>query len=115
MIPGKLLLAGFAPNRTERTYVSTQAADRVARKALCLRLVALHLRQSIDPTPLKAAMQGQPGQARDRRLEAIKAIVPRQESAPPKGDDDSPLRRRQNRRAPLFATDRRIGDRLRHF
>ena len=86
----------------ELRCLHVEVADRILSTALLLRLVAFDLRQAADAVPLQTAMQAGAGQARDGRLQAIKAVVQRQQGVAPKGNDDGLLLRRQNRRARLL-------------
>jgi hypothetical protein len=79
--------------------VEVEVADRIGGEALLLRLVALDLGQAADAVPLQAAVQAGARQVRDRGLEAVEAVVERQERMPPEGDDDGFLLRREHGRA----------------
>lgn len=87
-------------------------ADGVIGKALCLGLVALHLRQAADAVPLQAAVKRRAGQVRDRGLQAVEAVVQRQQSMPAEGHDDGLLLWGQNRRTGLLRPHGGIACRL---
>jgi len=61
--------------------------DRIALKALALRLVTLDVRQAGDAVPLEASMQRRSGQMRDRRLQGVESVVQRQQGMPAERDD----------------------------
>ena len=63
-------------------------ADGVAGEAPLGGLVALDLGQTADAVPLQAAMQAGTGQVRDGRLQAVKAVVQRQQRVTAEGHDD---------------------------
>jgi hypothetical protein len=82
--------------------VDVEVADRVGGEALPLGLVAPDLGQPADPVPLEAAMQRRPREVRDRGLEAVEAVVQRQERVAPERDDDGFLLWREDGRADLL-------------
>jgi hypothetical protein len=82
--------------------VDVEVAERVAREAFLLRLVAFGLRQPADAVPFQAAVQAGAREMRDGRLQAVEAVVQRQERVPAEGDDGRLLLRRQDGRANLF-------------
>jgi hypothetical protein len=59
--------------------IDVEVADRVAGEALLGRLVAIDLRQPADSMSYQAAVQGRASEVRDGRLQAVKAVVQRQE------------------------------------
>ena len=61
------------------------------------RLVAIDIWQAADVVALQTAMQRRARQVRDRGLQAIEAVVQRQERMPPERDDDRLLLDRQHR------------------
>ena len=71
--------------------VDVEIADRVVREAVLLRLVTLHLGKAADTMPFEAAVQAGSRQMRDRRLQAVQAIVERQQRMPPEGNHDGLL------------------------
>src|SRR5688572_19602458 len=79
--------------------VDVEVAEGIGREAFSLGLVAFDLRQPIDAVPLQAAMQAGAREMRDGRLQAVEAVVQRQERVPAEGDDDLLLLRRQDGRA----------------
>ena len=62
-------------------------ADGVTLELLALRLVTLDIRQAGNAVPLKATMQRQPGQMRNRWLKRIEAIIQQQQSVLSECDD----------------------------
>ena len=64
---------GLQANRCRATDMDE--ADRLALELLALRLVAFHVRQSIDAMPLQAAVQRRPRQMWKGRLQSIETIV----------------------------------------
>jgi hypothetical protein len=65
--------------------VDVEVADRVGSEALLAGLVALDLGQPADAVPLQAAVQARARQVRDGGLEAVEAVIERQERMPPEG------------------------------
>ncbi len=82
----------------------------IAFEALPLRLVALDIGQAGNTMPLKAAVQRRAGQVRDRRLQAVEAIVQRQQGVPPERDHHRLLHLAQNGRAGLLRSGLQILD-----
>ena len=72
-------------------------ADRIGLELALGRSFAFDLRQARDPMALEAAMQRRARQMRDGRLQSIKAVVERQQSMPPEGDDYGLFLDRQDR------------------
>ena len=70
--------------------VDVEVADRILGKSLLLKLVGFDLRHTADAVPLQAPVQAGAGQMREGRLQAVEAVVQRQQRMPPKGDDDRP-------------------------
>jgi hypothetical protein len=64
------------------------SAEWIVGKALLGGSVALDLRQPTDSVPCQATVQGRAGQVRDGGLQAVEAVVQRQERVPAKRDDD---------------------------
>ena len=67
--------------------VDMKEADGVTIELLALRLVTLDIRQAGNAVPLKATLQRQPGQMRNRWLKRIEAITQRQQSVLSECDD----------------------------
>ena len=68
--------------------VDMKLADRIGLELALGRSFAFDLRQAGDPMTLKAAMQRRARQARDRRLQCVKAVVERRQSMPSERNDD---------------------------
>lgn len=69
---------------------------------------ALRTWQTADRVPLEEAMQGPPGQMRDRRLQHIQAIVEGKQRVPTKRDDQRVLIGGQHRRMGSLLRTRRF-------
>jgi hypothetical protein len=94
--------AQLALGRLHLGQVKVEVADRVGGEALLGGLVTIGLGQAADAMPLQAAMQAGAGQVWDARLQAVKAVVQRQQGMPAEGDDDGLVLRREHRRARLL-------------
>lgn len=89
-------------SRADLGNAAVNVAHGVTRKALRLGFVAFYLGSSTDAVPIQATRQRGPGQVRDRRLQAIEAIVERGRRVPPEGDDDRTLFDRKHAGAQLL-------------
>src|SRR5271163_4337982 len=67
--------------------IDMEIADWIGLELALGRSFAFDLRQAGDPMTLKAAMQRRARQARDRRLQCVKAVVERRQSMPAESDD----------------------------
>ena len=57
--------------------VDVEDADGIAFKLLAPWLIALNIRQALDPVPLQAPVQRRPCQVRYRGLQGIETVVQR--------------------------------------
>jgi hypothetical protein len=90
--------------------VNVEEADRIGFKALLRRFLAIAIGQEADPMQLQASMQRGAGQARDRGLQGIKAIVERKQGMAPEGDDDRFQLGREDGGVWLPRTGGQVGD-----
>src|SRR5665213_613054 len=90
--------------------VDMEVADRVGLELPLLQLVAVHVRQPTDAVALQAAMQFRSSKVRDGRLQAIEAIVQRQQRVTPERHDHRLFIDRQNGRMNSLRSHGRIVD-----
>ena len=77
----------FAFGRLRFGDVDVKEAYRIRLELLLRWSIARNLGRPADPAPLQATMQSRARQARDRRLQGVKAIIERRRRMPAKGDD----------------------------
>ncbi len=100
----------LALGRVDLRQIDMEISDRVSLEALLRRLVAIHLRQTVDPVPLEAAMQGRSRQVWDRRLQPMETVIERQQRMAAESDDDRLLFLAENGRSWRFRPDPEILD-----
>src|SRR5258708_25237446 len=88
----------FAFGRSHFRQIDMEEADRIAVELLPPGLVAFHLGRPADAMAFQPTVMRRSGQARDRGLQGVEAVVQRQERVLAKRDDDGLLLHRQNRR-----------------
>src|ERR1700722_622989 len=88
--------------------VDMKIADRIGLEFALGGGFAFDLRQPRDSMALQAPMQRRARQMRDGRLQSIKAVVERQQSMPPEGDDDGLFLDRQDCRSGLLRSGPKI-------
>jgi hypothetical protein len=89
----------FAVRGSDFGDVDMELADRVSLEFLLGGGFAFDLRQPGFPVPLQTPMKRRSRQVRDGRRQGVQAVVERQQSMPPEGDDDGLFINRKDRRS----------------